>query len=59
MPEWLRWLSAVNPLSYEVNALRTLLVGIPSNVVLDIGVLVVAATVGIATASALLRRLVR
>ena len=59
MPEWLRWLSTVNPLSYEVNALRTLLVGIPSNVVLDIGVLVVAATVGIATASALLRRLVR
>ena len=27
MPQWLRWLSAVNPLSYEVNALRALLLG--------------------------------
>ena len=31
MPPWLRWLSAVNPLSYEVNALRGLLIGTPSN----------------------------
>ncbi len=59
MPEWLRWLSKVNPLSYEVNALRTLLVGIPSNAAVDIGVLVVAAVLGITAASALLRRLVR
>ena len=33
MPEWLRWLSAVNPLSYEVNALRGLLIGSPTNAV--------------------------
>jgi ABC-2 type transport system permease protein len=59
MPRWLRWLSRVNPLSYEVNALRELLVGIPSNGLLDVGVLVVAAVAGIAAASALLRRLVR
>src|ERR1700757_1735938 len=59
MPEWLRWLSTVNPLSYEVNALRTLLIGSPSNAVLDVGVLLVAAVAGIAAASALLRRLVR
>ena len=59
MPEWLRWLSTVNPLSYEVNALRTLLVGIPSNALLDIAVLATAVVVGIAAASALLRRLVR
>jgi ABC-2 type transport system permease protein len=59
MPDWLRWLSKVNPLSYEVNALRTLLVGIPSNAAADIGVLAVAAVLGIAAASALLRRLVR
>lgn len=60
MPEWLRWLSRVNPLSYEVDSLRLLLVGIPSaHPWLDLGVLVVAAMVGIATASALLRRLVR
>ena len=59
MPEWLRWLSKINPLSYEVNALRTLLVGIPSNAVVDMGVLALAAVLGIGAASALLRRLVR
>ena len=41
MPQWLRWLSTVNPLSYEVNALRTLLIGMPSNGLLDMAVLVV------------------
>jgi ABC-2 type transport system permease protein len=59
MPEWLRWLSRVNPLSYEVNALRALLIGTPTNGVLDVLVLVVAAAAGIIAASALLRRLVR
>src|ERR1700756_606471 len=59
MPAWLRWLSAVNPLSYEVNALRTLLIGTPSNALLDMAVLVVAALLGVVAASALLRRLVR
>lgn len=59
MPQWLRWLSAINPLSYEVNALRGLLIGTPTNAVLDITVLVVAAVIGVVTASALLRRLVR
>lgn len=59
MPEWLRWLSAVNPLSYEVNALRAILLGTPGSTVLDVAVLVVAAALGVFTASALLRRLVR
>lgn len=59
MPGWLRWLSAVNPLSYEVNALRGLLIGTPTNWLLDITVLVVAAVAGVAVASTLLRRLVR
>ncbi|PQP53148.1 ABC transporter permease, partial [Mycolicibacterium austroafricanum] len=59
MPQWLRWLSAINPLSYEVNALRGLLIGTPTNAVLDITVLVVAAVLGVVTAAALLRRLVR
>ncbi len=59
MPGWLHTLSAVNPLSYEVNALRSLLLGTPGNTLLDIAVLAVAAVVGIAAASALLRRLVR
>ncbi|BBY74764.1 transport permease protein [Mycolicibacterium parafortuitum] len=59
MPQWLRWLSAVNPLSYEVNALRGLLIGTPANGLLDIAVLALAAVLGVVVASALLRRLVR
>ncbi len=58
MPAWLRTLSTVNPLSYEVDALRALLIGTPLNP-LDLVVLVLAAGLGITTASALLRRLVR
>jgi len=57
MPGWLHVLSKVNPLSYEVDALRALLIGTafhPANIV----VLVVAAMLGIVTASTLLRRLV-
>jgi ABC-2 type transport system permease protein len=59
MPQWLRWLSAINPLSYEVNALRALLLGTPGNTWLDLTVLAVAAALGVFTASTLLRRLVR
>src|ERR1700730_1349773 len=57
MPKWLHLLSTVNPLSYEVRALRALLIGTPFNP-LDVAVLMVAAILGIATASTLLRRLV-
>jgi ABC-2 type transport system permease protein len=57
MPGWLHVLSRVNPLSYEVDALRALLIGTPFNPA-DIAVLVVAAMLGIMTASTLLRRLV-
>ena len=57
MPAWLHVLSHVNPLSYEVDALRALLIGTPFNPA-DIVVLVMAAVLGIATASTLLRRLV-
>jgi ABC-2 type transport system permease protein len=57
MPPWLHVLSRVNPLSYEVDALRALLIGTPFNPA-DIAVLVIAAVLGIATASTLLRRLV-
>jgi ABC-2 type transport system permease protein len=59
MPLWLQGLSMVNPLSYEVDALRGLLVGTPAHLALDAVVLVGAAVAGIATASALLGRLVR
>lgn len=59
MPDWVRAISDVNPLSYEVSALRGLLVGTPTNFVVDFSVLVVAAGVGIGVAGALLGRLSR
>jgi ABC-2 type transport system permease protein len=59
MPSWLQAIARVNPLSYEVDALRGLLIGTPSNLWLDTGVLIVAAIGGIAVASSLLRRLAR
>lgn len=59
MPGWLQGLTHVNPLSYEVDALRGLLIGTDSALGLDFGVLVAASVAGIAAASALLRRLSR
>jgi ABC-2 type transport system permease protein len=59
MPEWLRVISHINPLSYEVDALRNLLIGTPGNLPLDFGVLILAAAAGITAASAVLGRLVR
>jgi ABC-2 type transport system permease protein len=59
MPGWLQAVSRVNPLSYEVDALRGLLIGVPGHVALDFGVLLVAAALGIAAASSLLGRLAR
>jgi ABC-2 type transport system permease protein len=59
MPDWLRVLSRFNPLSYEVDALRGLLVGTPSHLGLDLVVLVGCAIAGIAASSALLGRLTR
>jgi ABC-2 type transport system permease protein len=59
MPGWLQAVSKVNPLSYEVDALRGLLLGTPAHLALDFGVLIVAAALGITAASALLGRLAR
>lgn len=59
MPGWVRAISTVNPLSYEVSALRGLLIGLPTNYWLDFGVLIGAAVVGICAASALLGRLAK
>ncbi|MEV4173415.1 ABC transporter permease [Nonomuraea sp. NPDC049709] len=59
MPGWLQAISAINPLSYEVDALRGLLLGIPAHLPLDFAVLLVAAALGITAASALLGRLAR
>jgi ABC-2 type transport system permease protein len=59
MPAWLQGVSLVNPLSYEVSALRGLLLGTPTTLWLDFLVLVVTAGAAIGTASALLGRLTR
>jgi ABC-2 type transport system permease protein len=57
MPGWLRVLSAVNPLSYEVDALRGLLTHSPARVGLDFLVLSIALVIGVSTASSLVGRL--
>jgi ABC-2 type transport system permease protein len=59
MPVWVRAISTVNPLTYQVNALRGLLLGTPANLVVDFAVLVVAAAAGVVAASSLLGRLAR
>ncbi len=59
MPGWLKVISYVNPLSYEVDALRGMLIGTPDHLLLDFAVLVVAVIAGIVAASSLLGRLVR
>ena len=59
MPRWLQVISAVNPLSYEVSALRGLLLGTATVLWLDLTVLVVATVAAITAASALLGRLTR
>jgi ABC-2 type transport system permease protein len=57
MPGWLQVISKVNPLTYEVEALRGLLIGTPTTLWLDVVVLVGATLVAIACASSLLPRL--
>jgi ABC-2 type transport system permease protein len=59
MPAWVRAVTHVNPLSYEVNALRRLLLGLPGNLAADFAALLLATVVGIAAASLLLGRLAR
>ena len=59
MPAWLQVLSKINPLSYEVDGLRGVLLGTPNTLGLDIGVLVVALVVALSAAAALLPRLAR
>jgi ABC-2 type transport system permease protein len=49
----------INPLGYEVDALRGLLIGTPAQLGLDFAVLILASAVMISIASALLGRLAR
>jgi ABC-2 type transport system permease protein len=59
MPGWLRVLSHCNPLTYEVAALRGLLIGQATTYWLDFVVLIAAAVAGSCAAAALLGRLAR
>lgn len=59
MPGWLKVISHINPLSYEVSALRGLLIGSSTKYWADFGLLGGAAVVGICAAAALLGRLSR
>jgi ABC-2 type transport system permease protein len=59
MPGWLQAISKVNPLSYEVDALRGLLIGTPAHLGLDAIVLVGATVLGVTAAAMLLPRLAR
>ena len=59
MPGWLQVVSHVNPLTYEVSALRGLLIGTPTSYWVDFGVLVGSAVAGIVCAAALIGRLAR
>jgi ABC-2 type transport system permease protein len=59
MPVWLRGLSRVNPLTYEVDALRGLLINTHANLWLDFGVLIFSVVVAVVTASKLVDRLAR
>lgn len=57
MPGWLQVISKINPLSYEVEALRGLLIGTATTLWLDLVVLVGATILSITCASLLLPRL--
>ena len=59
MPGWVQAFSKVNPLSYEVNALRGLLIGTQANLAEDFIVLVIAVMIGVSAASSLVSRLAR
>jgi len=59
MPGWLQAVNHVNPLSYEVEALRGLLIGTPARLPLDFAVTAGWAVLGVACAAALLPRLTR
>jgi ABC-2 type transport system permease protein len=59
MPPWLQVVSTVNPLTYQVDALRGLLLGAPAHYLLDLAVLSGVTVAMIGAAAALLPRLAR
>jgi ABC-2 type transport system permease protein len=59
MPSWLQLVSRFNPLTYQVDALRGLLLGAPARYALDLAVMGGVFLVMIGAAAALLPRLTR
>jgi len=59
MPAWVGALAKVNPLSYEVDALRGFLLGTSANLGLDFLVLLAAVVAGVTAAATLVSRLAR
>jgi ABC-2 type transport system permease protein len=59
MPGWLQAISKVNPLSYEVDALRGLLIGTDAHLGLDAVVLICVTILGVTASAMLLPRLAR
>ena len=59
MPGWLQAVSKVNPLSYQVDALRGLLIGTQARLALDAVVLVGVTVAGVTASALLLPRLAR
>lgn len=59
MPEWLRWVANANPLTYEIEALRRLLVGVgPDRLLVDFAVILVGIALAVAAATRLYPRVV-
>jgi ABC-2 type transport system permease protein len=59
MPGWLHALNTVNPLGYEVDALRGVLLGTPAHLGLDFGVLIASVVIGVGASASLVGRLAR
>jgi ABC-2 type transport system permease protein len=59
MPGWLQPISRINPLTYEVDGLRSLLIGTSTDMPLDLGVLVGSGILMVTLASTLLPRLAK
>ena len=59
MPGWLQPISRINPLTYEVDGLRSLLIGTPTDLPLDLVVLAGSTVLGVVVASMLLPRLAK
>jgi ABC-2 type transport system permease protein len=59
MPGWLQPISRINPLTYEVDGLRALLIGSPTNLPLDLVVLAASTVLSVVVASMLLPRLAK